>query len=317
MRPAFLARIGVAFLFCTTSCAQAFTPESGFYNTFTSDAKGGEGTGIGVEIQNDYMLAAGFAYRPDGTPTFVTIEGQLEHRPNGNWGLSLDDGLYSFHGGQCIGSLEHCPYRPATASRIGGFAIEFTSENAGHLEWGAPQDRASVELRRTCAGSLCYDAPSSLLGEWDIVIDGGSGGLTFGGDKIAIADVTPSGDRRTLAGCIAKSENAAPKCDASAGSQKVEGEAIKRCVGTVCSNRYDYRVWVRTEHCKSRCAVVRLYSFSENGDGGAFGGTVRGTVSLCPEGARSADACATRRAHVFVGYRSGSINFVRTGEGMN
>jgi len=317
MCPRFFVSISATFLSCTMLCAHAFTPESGFYNTFTSDAKGGEGTGIAVEIQNDYMLVAGFAYRPDGTPTFVTIEGPLEHRPNGNWGLSLDDGLYSFQGGQCIGSLEHCPYRSPTASRIGGFAIEFTSENAGHLEWGAPHDRASVELRRTCAGSICYDAPSSLLGEWDIIIDGGSGGLAFGGDKIAITDVTPSGDRRTLAGCIARSENAAPHCSESAGSQKVEGTAIKRCVGSVCSNRYDYRVWVYAEHCKSRCAVVREYSFSENGDGGAFGGTVRGKVSLCSGGARSVDACAARKASIFVGYRSGSVNFVRTGEGMN
>jgi hypothetical protein len=150
-----------------------------------------------------------------------------------------------------------------------------------------------------------------------MVIDGGSGGLPFGGDKIAIAEITPTGESRMLAGCIAQSENAAPKCDAPAGSQKVEGMARRRCVGAVCSKRYDYRVWVRARHCKSGCAIVRVYTFAENGEGGAFGGTVRGTVSLCPGGMRSVDACAARKARTFVGYRSGSINFVRTGQGRN
>src|ERR1700685_3680463 len=100
-----------ALLLAAAMPAQGFTPESGFYNLFSSDAKGREGTGIAIEIQNDYMFAAGFVFRANGTPTYVTIEGQLQHRANGSWGLSDPRGLAAYSGGQCIGTLEHCPYR--------------------------------------------------------------------------------------------------------------------------------------------------------------------------------------------------------------
>lgn len=299
----------------------AFTPESGFYNLFTSDAQGGEGTGLAVDIQNDYMFAAGFVYRPDGAPTFVTIEGQLEHRSNGSWGLRDDHGLYRTSGGQCIGSLERCPYRKTTVESIGGFSIEFSAENEGTIEWGAAGNRAFATLRRTCAGTICYDAPSSLLGEWDVILDRAmpADQLRFGGDKLAITDVSPSGDARRISGCVAQSESAAPDCSKRVGAQLIEG-AARRCFDTACFGGYRYRLFIHAANCTKKCKIVRVYTFSENGDGGAFSGSIRGKVSLCPQGADSADACAASKNLSFlpfVAYRSGSVNFVRTGEGMN
>jgi hypothetical protein len=293
--------------------AGAFTPESGFYNLFSADAHGGEGTGLAVEIQNDYLFAAGFVFRPDGSPTFVTIEGELTRGKEG-WTLRGDNALYTYSGGQCIGSLARCPYRKSASTSIGDFALVFTAENEGRLEWGAADNRAIVALRRACVGSICYDAPSSLLGEWDVVIDGvpGADGLRFGADRLAIANVAPKGDTRAIEGCIASSEAAPPDC--ARAHETLEGTA-RRCAEASCKG-YRYRLVVRAIGGIPRGRIVRVYEFTENGhDGGSFGGTIRGHVDLCPKGAREPRACTARKGMPFVAYKSGSIGFVRRGEG--
>lgn len=299
--------------------ARAFTPESGFYDMLTSDAGAlGGGTGLAVEIQNDYLFAVGNVYRPDGQPTFVTIEGTLEHLPGGAWGLANEHDLYTFSGGQCIGTLAQCPYRKPTSSHLGGFSIAFTAENEGHLEWGEAGNVASVTLRRSCVGSLCYDAPSSLLGEWDVILErpAPADGLRFGGDKLAIATVTPKGDRRDIGGCIAASDATAPACADAATRERIDGVAT-RCTDASCKG-YRYRLVVRANGGKRQGLVVRVYTFGENGrDGGAFGGTIRGRVDLCAAGARTPGECTKHAGIPFVAYKSASVGFVRDGNGTN
>jgi len=297
--------------------AGAFTPENGFYDMQTSDAGALDGgIGLAVEIQNDYLFAVGNVYRPDGQPTFVTIEGPIHPLPGGGWGLSDEHDLYTFSGGQCIGSLERCPYRKPTSSHIGGFSIAFTAENEGHLEWGEPGNRASVTLRRSCVGSLCYDAPSSLLGEWDVIIErvAASDGLRFGGDKLAIATVSPKGERREIGGCIAASDAAPPECAEATMRERIDGVAT-RCVDASCKG-YRYRLVVRANGGPRRDRIVRVYSFGENGrGGGAFGGTIRGRVDLCAGGVREPAECTAHAGIPFVAYKSASVGFVRDGKG--
>jgi hypothetical protein len=177
---------------------------------------------------------------------------------------------------------------------------------------------ASLDLRRTCVGSICYDAPSSLLGEWDAVVDRAvvADGLRFGADKLAIVAVTPSGDTRLISGCIARSDQAPPECGTAQHRQAIEGSAT-RCATGSCFAKYNYRLAVRDADCKSACRILRVYTFTENGPGGAFGGTIRGKVNLCPRGADSIDSCNAIPDISFVAYRSGSVNFVRSGKGMN
>ena len=299
--------------------AGAFTPENGFYDMLTSDAGPEDGgTGLAVEIQNDYLFAVGAVYRPDGHPTFVTIEGTIQRRADGSWALANEHDLYAFSGGQCIGSLERCPYRRPASSHIGGFSMVFTNENEGHLEWGEPGNIASVTLRRTCVGSICYDAPSSLLGEWDVILERPSTAdrLRFAGDKLAIANVTPKGNRRVLEGCIALSDAAPPDCTKAAMRERIEGVAT-RCADASCKG-YRYRLVVRAKRGSRRDRIVRVYSFGENGrGGGAFGGTIRGRVDLCAGGVRTPEDCTTHAGISFVAYKSASIGFVRDGNGTN
>lgn len=313
LRWSLLALAPVAF------SAGAFTPENGFYDMLTSDAGAvGGGTGLAVEIQNDYLFAVGNVYRPDGEPTFVTIEGTINPLPGGGWGLSNARDLYAFSGGQCIGTLERCPYRKPKSAHVGGFSIVFTAENEGHLEWGEPGNLASVTLRRSCVGSICYDTPSSLLGEWDVILERAStaDGLRFGGDKLAIATVTPTGDRRTIGGCIAASDATAPDCAEATLRERIEGVAT-RCTDASCKG-YRYQLVVRANGGRHRDRIVRVYTFGENGrDGGAFGGTIRGRVDLCAGGARTTDACTTHAGIPFVAYKSASVGFVRDGIGTN
>jgi hypothetical protein len=303
------------FLVSLTASARAFTPENGLYNMFSADAHGGEGTGLAVDIQNDYLFAAGFVFRPDGSPTFVTIEGTLKQEADGALVLSGENALYTFAGGQCIGDIAHCPYKQPASMPIGSFSLVFTAENEGRLDWGTPDNRAVVNLRRSCSGTLCYDAPSSLLGEWDVIIDhAAANGLRFGGDKLAIGDVTSRGDRRTIAGCVAPSDASSPNC-AHASTAKVEGVAT-RCDDRACSG-YRYTLTVHANAGAHRERVVRVYTFLENGHGGAFGGTIRGHVDLCPAGARTPQTCKADAGLPFVAYKSASVGFVRSGAGTN
>jgi hypothetical protein len=306
--------LSMLLLFCALP-ARGFTPETGFYNMFTSDAEGRGGTGMAIEVQNDYLFAAGFVYRPDGTPTFVTIEGNLVHESNGRLSLSNDHGVAIFTGGQCIGALPHCPYRAPISTNIAGFSLEFSAENEGTLVWGTKDDSASVTLRRTCVGSICYDAPSSLLGEWDVILDRvrNPNGLSFGGDKLAITDVSPHGDMRAISGCVAQRDSVPPDCTNPTGKEELIGTAA-RCADTTCAG-YSYRIEVHATDCRGPCRILRVYTFAENGNGGAFGGTIRGIANLCGAGARAARACVSHPGVPFVAYRSGSVNFVRTGVG--
>jgi hypothetical protein len=78
-----------AAILLTPLTVLAFVPESGFYQQFTPDntaSKGG--TGIAIEIQNEYMFAAGYLFTPTGIPTFVTMQGFLTLQADGTWTLS-------------------------------------------------------------------------------------------------------------------------------------------------------------------------------------------------------------------------------------
>src|SRR5438128_230417 len=89
--------------------AVAFTPETGFYSVPSQP-----GTGLAVEIQDQYAFVAGYVYDTIGRPTFVTAQGALT-RSGEIW--VLDSPLYVSSGGQCIGSASNCPYHaPATIS---------------------------------------------------------------------------------------------------------------------------------------------------------------------------------------------------------
>ena len=286
----------------------AFVPESGFYQLQTSDnTTGGGGTGLAIEIQNQYMFAAGYVYVPGGAPTFVTMQGALTLLSDGTWVLSTSqsdpsNGLAAYSGGQCIGTIANCPYQKPTATKIGNFGIQFLGEGDATLAWGAQNNIAGVKLRRFNYFNGA-DEPASLLGQWDFLISSsaGSNGLDYSGDRIAL-DTDTAGNIR---GCIANNNGTAvctaPRIAVTAST----------CGQPNCSINYLMSVYVgTTSH------IVRVYSFSSNNSPGAFTQSFHGTVSFCNNGVSSPLSCGDSSAH-FVAYKSASSQYSHTGTGMH
>ncbi|MDW8480232.1 MAG: hypothetical protein RML12_11090 [Xanthomonadales bacterium] len=154
-RLALLALLALLPLF-----ARAFTPESGFWWTPTEP-----GSGIAIEIQDNYLFLAAYAYRPDGSATFYTSQGTL----SGN--ARFVGELLTFRGGTCIG----CPWTPnVTIPNQGTVEIIFQTERTGRLRWGGrdlPIERFLYYLKRPADPAAAPLEVTKLLGEWSMVLD--------------------------------------------------------------------------------------------------------------------------------------------------
>lgn len=296
--------------------SEAFTPESGLYFIKTSDATG-SGTGLAIDIQNEFLFAAGYVFTSSGSPTYVTIQGKMTLQSDGSWGLSDPAGLFTYAGGQCIGSKTSCPYKSPKGTSIGGFTINFAAENIGTLTWGPAGNSASVTMIRT--GFSGGDNPSSLLGEWDIVFDRQGAaigdGLQFEGDKLKVSKVQAlagSSTDKLFTGCVPNGEDD-PDCGSAQFAHAVSG-TYKSCTG-FCAPTYQLAAF--TNNILPPAKIVRVYTFTENGLGGQFTGTFRGTVNLCPAGVATVDACTANPNIPFVAYRSGSAGYAVNGKGMD
>jgi hypothetical protein len=138
--------------------AFAFTPESGYYwNPAAS------GSGLSIEIQDNYVFLIGYVYDAQGNPTWVSAQGLL----SGN--AVFNGQLDRFIGGQCIG----CAYTAPTAQPgVGGpITLNWATETTATLTWGGrtiPLQRFDYYLTRT--GGI--DAGTEkMLGEWQVVLD--------------------------------------------------------------------------------------------------------------------------------------------------
>lgn len=301
--------VSALFLLAVPLLSQAFTPESGFYYMYTSDnTQSGGGTGLAVEIQNETLFAAGYIYTTSGAPAWVTIGGKLT-LVNGAWTVS--DVVAGFANGQCVDTPAKCPYKePSPAQAVGNFKIQFVAENLGTMTWGAVGNEQTVNLIRV--GYSGADAPSSLVGEWDVLIDhqgtAVNDAIQFEGDRLLINSYGVVSGVPNFGGCIPVSE-ANPSCGA-AGSKNIISGTAPACSG-FCLRQYTLSVFL------AQSKLVRVYHINENGLGGQFTGTIKGTVDLCPAGAATAAQCTTAKGLPFVAYRSGSANYAKTGAGMD
>jgi hypothetical protein len=138
--------------------ASAFTPESGYYwNPAES------GSGLSIEIQDNYVFLIGYVYDTEGRPTWVSAQGLL----SGNAVFSGQ--LDRFINGQCIG----CAYRAPTAQPgVGGpISLNWATETTATLTWGGrtiPLQRFDYYLTRT--GGIDANT-EKMLGEWQVVFD--------------------------------------------------------------------------------------------------------------------------------------------------
>ena len=296
--------------------AHAFTPEGGWYLQLTSDNDAGKGgTGLGIEIQNEYMFAAGFLYTSGGQPTWVALQGQLTKQSDGSWGLEDDDGLYTGKNGQCLGTLAECPYKGSTLVPVGGFKINFPAENLGTMTWGPTGHQSTVVIERFVYN--LGNGPQSLIGRWDVLLNhqgaANGDGIQYEGDRLRFTSVSPSGSNYSIGGCVENGSEASTQTCApnKANVFGVTGSATGEFFG------HAYQVLVYNAPSNGTPKIIRVYSFSEPGLGGAFSGTMHGTANLCGAGVTSASACTTVTNVPFTAYRSGSSNYATTGNGMD
>lgn len=308
----------------------AFTPTTGFYQQYTSDNTGFRGgTGIALEIQNQYMFAAGFVFDASGMPTYVTMQGQLQLGNNGEgafWYYNSDNdagnGLATYSNGQCIGNDTNCPYKKPSASIAGKFEIGFFSENLALLHWSTSNGDATALLGRFNFNTG-GEEPLSLLGEWDVltstpVATVAGDPLRYGGDKWLIKNVATSpisGIAKTILGCVPASEGL-PAC----GPQTLTGTAT--AVPVPPNTFYKYALAITDPARIGANNIVRVYHFSsdETGTGlpvtQAFTHTIKGTVNFCHSGVATPEAC-TGSSTKFVAYRSASAEYAVSGTGMD
>jgi len=186
--------------------AQAlFTPENGFYWT-----PGQGGTGVAVEVQNQFLFVTGYVYDTTGRATFVSIQGPLTRTSGDSW--LLDTTLFVSSNGRCIGSATACPYRAPNTVAGGSARVEFPAPNILLLRWSQSAGVQDLTLLRF--DYFTGTELQSLLGEWDVLVDRfqANGVFLFSGEKLQL-ETEGNG---TLAGCTTAIEG-----DDACSSQRV------------------------------------------------------------------------------------------------
>lgn len=146
--------------------ARAYTPETGVWWNPAEP-----GTGIFIEIQDDFLVAAAYTYDATGRATWYTATGRM----TGN--ARFQGVLDAFDGGNCPG----CAYRPNTA-RLGAggpITIVFNANDPTRatLTWGGrtmPIERFPFYLKRPEDEQRMPGVQLALtktLGEWQSVLD--------------------------------------------------------------------------------------------------------------------------------------------------
>lgn len=266
-----------------------FTPETGFYWTPNES-----GTGVAIEVQNQFLFATGYVYDVQGRPTFVSIQGPMVLAGD-KW--VLDTTLFVSSNGRCIGTAAACPYRLPNTVSAGTARIEFLAENVLTLRWNAGAGVQDLTLFR-----FAYFTGSeieSLLGEWDIIVDKfqSNGTFLFSGDKLQIESATTT----TASGCATSLEGS-PGC----GNIRVQLTRTPAGLGSI------YVMGV----IAGDNTVLRRYNFGSLGLGGAFTQVFKGQVTICTNTTTSISAC-TGTATRFAAYRSASRQYAVSGAGMD
>jgi hypothetical protein len=148
----------LAFLWLAfASPAKAWMPESGWWWNASESGKG-----YAIEIQDDQLFMATFAYFADGTPVWYVSAGRM------NSDTSYSGRLLRFSGGWCFGCARTTP----TGTDVGSVQISFT---------GSTDRVAQITLFGTTIPIKRFDftpasdntnTPQACYGEWSFVVGG-------------------------------------------------------------------------------------------------------------------------------------------------
>ncbi len=204
-----LSRLALAtsLAFAASSSAFAYTPETGIYWNPEEP-----GTGLLIEVQDNFVFLFGFLFEPDGSPTFVTAQGFLEDsalRFASTDDASDGSSLNTFQGGQCLG-CDFTGQPQIFAGSEGPVTIEWDpqDETRATVTWGGRT--TSIERFQFYLARPTDQEPVSItkmLGEWSTTIDFSQNpqnmGGRFDGDVLVIdqkdAVTAPAGF--TFEGC--------------------------------------------------------------------------------------------------------------------
>jgi hypothetical protein len=153
-------------LFGAALPVRAYTPESGVWWNPAEP-----GTGIFIEIQDNFLVAAAYTYDSDGNAQWYTATGFL----TGN--ARFDGVLDAFTDGNCPG----CPYRPNREILGAGGPVSILFDAADStratLTWGGrsmPIERFQFYLKRPEDEQALPGVRiglTKMLGEWQMLLD--------------------------------------------------------------------------------------------------------------------------------------------------
>ena len=157
-----------------STAAGAMLPEGGWY---WNPNEGGRG--YNIEIQDNVMFMAAFAYRPDGSQVWYAGSGVMSSD------RQVRAELFETSGGQCFG----CAFRGATTISRGFATVTFTSERAATITLLGTTVNV-VRQDWSGVGTLSRDA---LYGEWSTT-EGDTSFPLYSGERITLdTPVTSSG----------------------------------------------------------------------------------------------------------------------------
>ncbi len=300
-----------------TSAAFAYTPESGFYWNPEEP-----GTGVLIEIQDNFLFLNGLLFLPDGSPTFVTSQGFLDD--NAMRFVSTGDpgdgsSVNTFRGGQCLGCAFTGPPQIFLGSE-GPVEIVFDPEDPSRasLTWGGRT--TSIErfqfglVRSTDAAPVSI---TKMLGEWNTTLDFSTNaqneGRRFDGDVLVVdqLDSAMSGGEFSFEGCRPEDSLVGFCSDAAFDSDELAGSfdaATGRHMMLVNNGRADPD---GSDSCLLYDVRVGSNVFTGGLDGDLDGSNDGGVTSY----ACGADNVMDLDAYPVRGFRSASRSFVEDGSG--
>ena len=291
--------LSAALLAVGLSPAAAYTPESGVWWNPAEP-----GTGLQIEIQDNFMALSGYVFNNDGTPVWVTSQGLLQaggtrfvssdNRNDGSW-------LNSFTGGQCIG----CPYGGPPTAQLGSkgpLVVTFDPNDPtlAVLNWGGRNiliERLHFYLGRP--GDNVLVRTSKMLGEWNAMLDLSNAttpaATKFVGDVLVFDKFNPAiaPQRATFEGCRPV-DAITTRCTTTAATQNDIAGSFD-----VETRRH---VFVVTQTRNSAGAPLTCLLYDVRVDTNSFEGGLDGDLQSSNDGGVIPYACNTGNVFVLPAY---------------
>ena len=163
-----ILRALIACVALAATHAAAIIPENGWWW-----ASNEAGRGFNIEVQNNQLFFAAFAYDTSGAPTWITAGGAMTSDRDFNGPLTR------YTAGQCFG----CAYVAPTQVPAGTLTLRFTTSQTAVLTING----SAITVKR-------FDfweneiAPNAMMGEWSSVI--GASGDIFDAERITFSSRT-------------------------------------------------------------------------------------------------------------------------------